>query len=502
MHYHRLIVFTFLVCLAFAQVNSSAEKTNDQLNVDAIDNYITEKMQLPRIPGIALAIVKDDKIIYLKAYGEADSSGRPVTPQTPFIIGSITKSFTALAVLQLVDSGQVELDAPVQRYIPWFRVADPHASSQITVRQLINQTSGLPMIREPQMWTDFDDKALERAVRLLENANLNAAPGEAFAYSNANFNTLGLIVQTVSGKSYEEYVKEHIFAPLDMQHSFVSQDEARKDGMAHGHRWWFGIPVEKAFPYSRAELPAGYILSSAEDMAHFMIAQMNGGRYEDASILSPELIAATHRAAAAKSVAMGWESAQSNGHTLINHDGGTANFQSSLFFDPQERVGVFVAANVMSALDAFSSPHGRNLVDGPTVRGMAQTVLSMAADRPLPDQGRGKTRLYLIFDLVLLALTVWLVIALLRIPRRYRRLTEHGISTRKDFTWRIGLIALLHFVWPLVVLYVAVNVFMWNVLFMFQPDLVYWLQVVAAIVFLKGILEITLLRRVLRPGYE
>ncbi|MEJ2708934.1 MAG: serine hydrolase [Anaerolineales bacterium] len=99
-------------------------------------------MRSNRIPGLALAIVKGDQIVYLKGYGRTDQSGRPVTPKTPFLIGSVTKPFTALAVMQLVEAGKVELDAPVQRYIPWFRVADPMASAQITVRMLINQTSG------------------------------------------------------------------------------------------------------------------------------------------------------------------------------------------------------------------------------------------------------------------------------------------------------------------------------------------------------------------------
>ena len=104
-----------------------------------------------RIPGLALAIVRGDQIVYLKGYGRADASGRPVTPQTPFLIGSITKSFTALAVMQLVEAGTVDLDAPVQRYIPWFRVADPRASAQITVRHLLTMTSGLPQSYETQL---------------------------------------------------------------------------------------------------------------------------------------------------------------------------------------------------------------------------------------------------------------------------------------------------------------------------------------------------------------
>ena len=122
-------------------------------------------MRSARIPGLAVAIVKGDQIVYAKGYGQADPAGRPVTPQTPFLIGSNTKPFTALAVMQLVEAGKVELDAPVQRYIPWFRVADEQASRQITVRQMLHQTSGLPQPPNSQSITDTDDKALERAVR-------------------------------------------------------------------------------------------------------------------------------------------------------------------------------------------------------------------------------------------------------------------------------------------------------------------------------------------------
>ena len=142
--------------------------------------------------------------------------------------------------MQLVEAGKVGLDQPVQRYIPWFRVSDPQASALISVRQLLYQTSGLPMIREAQLSTDLDDGVLERTVRALEHAKLNFPPGKSFAYSNANYETLGLIVQYVSGQTYEEYVKQHVFAPLEMKNSFVSLAEAMQHGMASGHRWWFG----------------------------------------------------------------------------------------------------------------------------------------------------------------------------------------------------------------------------------------------------------------------
>ena len=109
----------------------------------AVDAYIRRQMKDARIPGLALGIVRDGHLVHLRGFGRADEGGRAVTPRTPFFIGSISKSFTALAVMQLAEAGRVDLDAPVQRCIPWFRVADPDASAQVTVRHLPNQTSGL-----------------------------------------------------------------------------------------------------------------------------------------------------------------------------------------------------------------------------------------------------------------------------------------------------------------------------------------------------------------------
>ena len=109
-----------------------------------IENFVMDEMAAQRIPGLALGIVEGDRIAYVRGFGTADDSGRKVTPQTPFIIGSLSKSFTALAVMQLVEANKIELGAPVQRYLPWFRVADEKASAEITVRHLLNPRAVCP----------------------------------------------------------------------------------------------------------------------------------------------------------------------------------------------------------------------------------------------------------------------------------------------------------------------------------------------------------------------
>ena len=307
-----------LVLTVVGPVAATARASSAPVDGAAIDNYVAARMQAPPIPGVALAIVKDDHVVYLKGYGQADPHGDPVTPQTPFVIGSISKAFTSLAVMQLVEAGKVDLDAPVQRYLPWFRVADPQASAQITVRELLTMTSGISGggALATFTWTDQDDGALDRHVRYLAQVGMEQPPGQSFVYSNANYDTLGAIVQAVSGQSYEDYVRQHILAPLDMQHTFMSEEDARAHGMATGYIWWFGIPVATTTPFNRGDLPAGFIISSAEDMSHFLIAQMNGGRYGDRSVLSPVGIALMHAEPVPNTYAMGWETTELDGRTL------------------------------------------------------------------------------------------------------------------------------------------------------------------------------------------
>ena len=222
-----------------ARRNAAPNRPPQNDNFEEIDAHIEQQMERLNIPGAALAIVEDGEIVHQRGFGRARPGGEAPSPQTPFIIGSLTKSFTALAVVQLVEDGKVELDAPVQRYLPWFRVADPLASAQITVRHLLNQTSGLPQLSGLRPMTDFDDSpgATERQARALSTLVLARPVGSAWEYCNMNYNLLGLIIEAASGESYEVYVQNHIFTPLQMTHTYTSPAEAKHNGMAVGHRY-------------------------------------------------------------------------------------------------------------------------------------------------------------------------------------------------------------------------------------------------------------------------
>jgi CubicO group peptidase (beta-lactamase class C family) len=254
-----------IILRVFAK-RAPAKPVTNSAAYDAIDAYVEGQMRRLNMPGVSLAIVEGDKIVHLRGFGRARPGGEAPTPQTPFAVGSLTKSFTALAVMQLVEAGKIELDAPVQRYLPWFRVADPRASAQMTVRHLLNQTSGLPTSSGEIPLADLDDSpgATERQARALSTLVLARPVGSAFEYSNSNYRLLGLIIEAASGESYADYIQEHIFTPLGMSHTTTSQATARQNGLAVGHQYWFAIPFAAPnMPIPRGALAGGGLISSA-----------------------------------------------------------------------------------------------------------------------------------------------------------------------------------------------------------------------------------------------
>ncbi|HSM58965.1 MAG TPA: alpha/beta fold hydrolase, partial [Candidatus Sulfomarinibacteraceae bacterium] len=334
---------------------------------EAIDTYVESERRRLKMPGVSLAIVEGDQIVHLRGFGRARPDGETPTPHTPFYIGSLAKAITATAVMQLVEADKIELEAPVQRYLPWFRVADAEASAQITVRHLLNQTSGLPLLAGEMLLADFDEgpDAAERQARALSTLELTRPVGAAFEYSNMNYVLLGLIVEAASGESYAGYVQEHIFTPLAMNHTYTSSAVAQKNGLAVGHRYWFGIPFAAPnMPIPPAALAGGGLISSAEHMAHFLIAHLNGGRYGDARLLSSAGIDELHRGVAATGAtglgplenflakgmapsryAMGWSVDKIGQTQIVWHSGTLPHFGAYMALVPQQKKGIVLLFN-------------------------------------------------------------------------------------------------------------------------------------------------------------
>jgi CubicO group peptidase (beta-lactamase class C family) len=307
MNYKRLFFGSLFIPAGVAVArklfaSQSPEKpASKQSAYDAIDANIIEQMKRLNIPGASLAIVEGDKAVYFRGFGKARPGGEVPTPQTPFFVGSVTKSFTALAIMQLVEAGMIVLDAPVQRYLPWFRLADPVASSQMTVRHLLNQTSGFSLMSSNLALAELDDNpgAAERQIRALSKLKLNHPVGKKCQYCNLNYTILGLIIEATSGENYGSYIQKHILEPLEMGHTYLGKAEAKKAGLAVGYRHWFSLPFpDENVPLPIGSMAAGLLISCAEDMSHYLIAHLNGGRYRNVQILSAAGIDEMHRGVA------------------------------------------------------------------------------------------------------------------------------------------------------------------------------------------------------------
>jgi CubicO group peptidase (beta-lactamase class C family) len=309
----------------------------------AATGYVAGQYRGLHIPALAVVAVSGTRTS-VRSFGAG--------PHQPFVIGSVTKSFTALATMQLVQSGKVRLDAPVVTYLPGFRTRSRSKSDGITVRQLLSQTSGLTTVaglagfRHPAT-------TLERQVSDLASV-MTESPGR-FRYSNANFEVLGELIAKVSGTSYADYVRRRIFAPLDMTHSFTDLAAARAAGLHGGHRIWFGVPVDDGIYYRADFLPAGFLISTAGDLGHYLTALLDGGRYRGTSVLASRYVAgmlAPSTDASAhgqhKTYGFGWYQEKIGAAPVVTHPGSAINTRADVVLVPRRRAAVAVLGNAES----------------------------------------------------------------------------------------------------------------------------------------------------------
>jgi CubicO group peptidase (beta-lactamase class C family) len=312
------------------------------------------------VPGLALAITQGDRVLYVKGYGAA-GNGEPVTPQTRFFIASLSKSFTAMAVMQLVEAGKIDLDAPVQQYLPEFTLADPTAAAQVTIRELLNHTSGLSETGFADMQLPQPESVAER-VTSLRIARPVAVPGTEYHYFNPNYGTLARVVEVVSGLPFSQYLERHIFQPLDMQNTLnvVTSMEGKKQSgdLAMGHLVIFGFPF--AVPEADGYLGgSGGVISTAEDMAPYLIVQNNAGRYQDQQLVTPQSLTLMHTPPAGvdSTYAMGWTVSNIDGRRAIEHNGILSAYSADVVLLPEEGIGIALLYNISSLpTNAFASP--------------------------------------------------------------------------------------------------------------------------------------------------
>jgi CubicO group peptidase (beta-lactamase class C family) len=504
-----LVTGACLLALALAQLigaqpTAAAGTPPGAPDAGRVDAFVREAMEERGVPGAAVVVVHDGEILHARGYGKADAGGRPVTPQTPFRIGSSTKSFTALAVMQLVEEGEVDLQAPVRRYLPWFRLADADASARITVADLLYQTSGIPSEANAAALAD-PKLTLEENVRALRDVAPDRPVSGSFAYSNPNYDALGLIVEEVSGQPYADYLQQHILDPLDMRHSFATPTSMGRGRLATGHQWFFGVPRATPDRFIPGQLPAGFVSASAEDMGHYLIAQTSGGRYGDTRVLSSEGIAALHAPGPNTEVprdpsaggtgggyAMGWIDGEVYGVPAVWHNGDDSR-NGSLMVLSKNGWAMALLVNSSSPLSELE----------PTEYLASGVTRLLEGKEPLPTGMPSIGRTYLVFDAVLLALSVPILAAALRLPRWHRNLRRR-LPTRPP--WRTALTGLRAAAEVLVAVAVLLLVprwiGSWSLLAFGVPDLAWWLLAASGVLAATGLARGALLARELTRNVE
>jgi CubicO group peptidase (beta-lactamase class C family) len=353
----RIAVILLFVASCLAQQSNPSPAVTG--NLDGFDDFMAKAMQDFKIPGAAVAVVKDGKVILAKGYGYRDADHKlPVTVKTVFPIASITKSFTVSSLGTLVDQGKLDWDKPVREYLPGFRMYDPVATDQITPRDLVTHRSGLP--RHDLLWysSSFTQQQLVDRLRYLEP---NRPLRSTFQYNNLMFLTAGYLSGHVAGTSWEDLVRQRILAPLRMTGTYMSSPEARKS-------------PEYALPYRKNRKtdevrqidfakwgdvgPAGAINSNLEDMARYLLMHVNKGKVEGKQLLATNTAAQMQTAQMViqgaspfpelgeNSYGMGFFITTYRGNKYVNHGGNLDGFSLQLGFLPDKGIGIVVLCNL------------------------------------------------------------------------------------------------------------------------------------------------------------
>lgn len=314
----------------------------ESFDTSAVDEYVTAYIEKNGLPGAAIVIVKDGKILYEKGYGH-DSNGEPLTAKSKIGLASGTKPFTAFAVLQMVDEGLIKLDAPVVHYLPEITLDDTRWE-QVTVRQLLNHTSGLP---NPTIVAPAS--TLKEGVERFHDWKLLSNPGEKYRYSNANYWTLAYLVGQISGMSFNDYLTQRVFLPLGMSDSIsmVNSGEIVELGIPLGYVSLYG----KAIPWTELEKMfsgSGSIFTTASDMGKWLSMHTNEGKNEKGKqILSKELLQESYSPQpGSNKYGLGWSLSSPNiKPSRISHSGSISTFQSQQDIVPSSGYAVAVLLN-------------------------------------------------------------------------------------------------------------------------------------------------------------
>jgi CubicO group peptidase (beta-lactamase class C family) len=336
----------------------------------AIDKAVNSNLKTWQIPGAAIAIVLNDRIVYVKGYGTKEAGGtEPVTPETLFQIASTSKAFTSAAMALLVDEQKVAWDDPVREHLDYFHLADPCADASVTVRDMLSHRTGLS--RHDELW-DNTPLTREELVRRIGFVPLTKPFRSAYQYQNIMFVAAGEVIGHASGMSWDDFVRTRLFGPLAMTRTITSDSEWKAADHASGHRW--DDLKQKLGPQEPIDTKtlgsAGAIKSCARDMANWVRFQLADGFFDNRRIVSAEALAETktpqtvirHEGMTRESnpetsvmaYGMGWTVQDYRGELLVSHGGALNGFRTHVDLLPKKSTGFVILMNAGRGLAAVA----------------------------------------------------------------------------------------------------------------------------------------------------
>jgi CubicO group peptidase (beta-lactamase class C family) len=466
------IFIVFILLILAIHISKSVEADNRSFTGD-IRNLAESQFRDIYLPGLAVGVVKNNEIIYAEGFGQNGT----INSDTPFIIGSLSKIYTATAIMQLIERGSLNLDDPINKYIPDFYISG-YDSSKITVRHLLNHTSGISTLSGEDSYGE--NTSLEDAVSLLKTHKLNRESGTKFEYSNANYRILGLLIERVTGKSYGEYIEGNIFKPLNSRCSYTSYETAKQNGLVSGYKTAFGLHIKVDEPYIKAALPSGFLISCVDDINKFILANLR----KDPALLMPESYEKLHseskEISSNRSYGLGWHTNQINGSEIYKHSGDTITYHALIVLLPERQSGFIVLTNTNSLLQgsAVDDRIGNNLIN-------------LLSDREVTTGGINFLYLYVFASI---ALAVILGLLAFRIRSLFK---EWGL---KESQKKLFVSISIDFVIGLLLLFLVPKMIGSNVtilrMFNSQPDLTLLLIAGIASTLMVGIIRLVILLRV------
>lgn len=461
-----LLCMIFMTCLI--KYNHNEENNNhnilqlsksvEQNNVyDYIDSYLYDMCAKAHFPAMSVTIVDKNNVLLSKTYGSCKDTN------VPFFLGSVSKSFTALCIMQLVEQNKIELDQNFEAYLPNYAYGD-----KITVRQLLNHTSGLGEYQS------------------LENYKIIGKQGE-HKYANVNYSILGKIIEETSGLSYEEYVEKNIFNPLLMTKSSVTLEKAIENGLVDSYNNWFGINAHAKPKYPSSDTswitaPAGYLASSTSDLGKYLQMYLNGG----SGIISQDSINkmfyenVSVEANIPYKYGMGWNLINEPlKQPALRHSGLIETGMSTIYILPDSEIGIAIVVNTN---DYFV---GKDMMD----RIDWSIALMLMGEKPNNISNNEYLLKHILYDMVYFIVFIISLLPLFLLNHFKANLSKKKLGVK------LTLLGVLHLLLPIFLILLPQLFFatpLW-VVKAFVPDMFFTIILSSCLLFIGGIIKIILL---------